>query len=197
MFQHIDEWLFYAINHGWANPFFDKMFPFITHVDSWLLLYLAGFYILLFRTGTHGRIAAVALALTILATDQLNSSLLKELFGRIRPCHVLEEVRLLVDCGGGKSMPSSHAANNFAAALVLSIFFRRETFLFFGIAIFMALSRVYVGVHYPGDILAGAIVGLVIAMIVTFVVTRVAVRYFPNYSSDAIYDARPKSRHRP
>ncbi len=196
MFQHIDEWLFYAVNHGWANPFFDKIFPFITHVDSWLLLYLAGFYILLFRTGTHGRIAAIALALTILATDQLNSSVLKELFGRIRPCHTLEHVRLLVDCGGGKSMPSSHAANNFAAALVLTIFFRRERFLFFGIATSMALSRVYIGVHYPADILLGAAVGLIIATIVTFATTRVAARYFPVYPNTS-YDSRLKSRHRP
>lgn len=139
----------------------------------------------------------MTLALTILATDQLNSSVIKELIERIRPCHTLGDVRLLVDCGGGKSMPSSHAANNFAAALVLSIFFRRETLLFFFIAVLMALSRVYVGVHYPADIIVGAVVGLLMATIVTFIVTRIAVKYFPDFSAKSDYGSRPKSRRHP
>jgi undecaprenyl-diphosphatase len=175
MFQQFDEWLFYAINHGWANPIFDKMMPFITQVDSWLLLYLLGFYILLFRAGRAGRVAAVALILTIVASDQINSSFIKELVGRIRPCHVLDDVRLLVPCGGGKSFPSSHAVNNFAAAVVLFSFFRREAFILFFVASLMALSRVYVGVHYPLDIIAGATFGTIIALIVTYIV-----RYFDN-----------------
>jgi undecaprenyl-diphosphatase len=156
MFQQFDEWLFYAINHGWANPIFDKMMPFITQVDSWLLLYLLGFYILLFRAGRAGRVAAVALILTIVAS-------------------VLDDVRLLVPCGGGKSFPSSHAVNNFAAAVVLFSFFRREAFILFFVASLMALSRVYVGVHYPLDIIAGATFGTIIALIVTYIV-----RYFDN-----------------
>lgn len=177
MFQQLDEWLFYAINQGWANPFFDKMMPFITQVDSWLLLYLLGFYILFFRAGREGRVAAIALILTIIATDQLNSSVLKELFGRIRPCHELGDLRLLVNCGGGKSMPSSHAANNFAAAVVLVSFFRREAFVLFLVASLMALSRVYVGVHYPFDIIAGAIVGASVGLIITIIIKFIDVHY--------------------
>jgi undecaprenyl-diphosphatase len=192
MFQQIDEWLFYAINHGWANPIFDKMMPFITQVDSWVLLYLLGFYILFFRAGRAGRVAAVALILTIIASDQINSSYLKEMIGRIRPCHVLDDVRLLMPCGGGKSMPSSHAANNFAAAVVLVSFFRREAFILFLVASLMAISRVYVGVHYPMDILAGAAFGTVVALIVTFIVRYVDNIIFRKSLKSQNYDARPR-----
>ncbi|MBS4000470.1 MAG: phosphatase PAP2 family protein [Desulfobulbaceae bacterium] len=192
MFQQFDEWLFYAINNGWANPIFDKMMPFITEVDSWLLLYLLGFYILLFRAGRAGRVAAVALILTIVASDQINSSFLKELFGRIRPCHVLDEVRLLVPCGGGKSFPSSHATNNFAAAVVLFSFFRREAFILFLVASLMALSRVYVGVHYPMDILAGAAFGTIVALVVTYIVRFIDNMLFRKSLKKQNYDARKR-----
>lgn len=141
--------------------------PFITEVDKWVLLYLVGFFFLFFRMGKHGRIAAAVLIITILFTDQFNSFVLKEWVGRLRPCHVLDGVRLLVDCGGGKSFPSSHAANNFAAAIVLSRFFPRSKWWFYIIAAMVAYSRVYIGVHYPFDILGGACVGLIIGFILS------------------------------
>lgn len=166
--QNIDTQVFYLINNGLSNKILDKIMPFITEVDSWVLVYLVGFYYLFFKSGRNGRIAGVALILTIIATDQINSSILKELVGRIRPCHVLPNVNLLVDCGGGKSFPSSHAANNFAAATVIILFFRKYHYFFYSIAALVALSRVYVGVHYPIDITVGAFVGLLIAIIMSY-----------------------------
>lgn len=165
--QTIDESLLRFFNKTISNSVFDKIFPFITEVDAWVLVYLAGFIWLFWKGGTAGRLCAVALILTVTVTDQLNSSILKEYFGRLRPCHTLTDINVLVDCGGGKSMPSSHAANNFAAAWVIVSFFKKNQWIWFTLAAMMAFSRVYIGVHYPMDILAGAVVGTIIGLSVS------------------------------
>jgi undecaprenyl-diphosphatase len=165
----MDTNLFYFINSTIANPVFDKMMPFITEVSSWLLLYIFFISFLLWKGGTKGRIAVLALAVVILITDQVSSHIIKELVGRLRPCHELDGVRLLVGCGGGKSFPSSHAANNFAAAVVLSFFYKQYKWIFFTIASMVALSRVYIGVHYPLDIIGGAIIGTIFGLIVILI----------------------------
>ena len=172
--QNCDTIVFYWINHGWSNPVFDKLMPFITKVDNWILVYLLGFYVLFFKTGRNGKIAGIALILTIIITDQLSSTVIKELVERIRPCHTLGDVNLLVKCGAGKSFPSSHAANNFAAATVITFFFKRNYTFYFLIAFLVALSRVYVGVHYPIDITAGAALGMILAYLISLVVLKIS-----------------------
>ena len=89
-------------------------------------------------------------------------------------------------------LPSSHAANNFAAAVVLVSFFRREAFILFLVASLMALSRVYVGVHYPMDILAGAVFGTIVALIVTYIVKYIDNIIFRKSLKLQNYDARPR-----
>lgn len=169
---NLDKILFYFVNHSLANPVFDKIMPFITEVDAWILVYLVGFWYLFFKSGKIGKITAIALIITIIVSDQLSSTIIKELVGRIRPCHTLDNVRLLVDCGGGKSFPSSHAVNNFAAAFVVTYFFKKNYFLFYSIAFLMAFSRVYIGVHYPIDIIAGALIGVIIASIISKLIEK-------------------------
>lgn len=169
----LDKQLFFLINHGLANPIFDRIMPFITEVESWVLVYLVGFWFLFFKSGKVGKITAIALIITIFVSDQFSSTFLKEWVGRIRPCHTLDTVRLLVDCGGGKSFPSSHAVNNFAAAFVITHYFQKNYIFFYLIAFMMAFSRVYIGVHYPIDITAGAIIGLVVGYFVTFLIDYV------------------------
>jgi len=137
--------------------------PFITNHNHWILLYILVVTSLLWKGGKKGRFCVLLLFITISLSDQISSSLIKEAVGRIRPCHVLSDINLLVPCGGGKSFPSSHAVNNFSAALVLSYFYREYKWIFFSIATLMAFSRVYVGVHYPFDVICGAIIGLLIS----------------------------------
>ncbi|HUL44432.1 MAG TPA: phosphatase PAP2 family protein [Bacteroidota bacterium] len=164
----IDKAVFIFINRTIANPFLDWLMPPLTDWNkSWVGLSIFGglWLLLMILGGRKGRIVGLMLVPLIFLTDQVNSNLVKFAFHRLRPCHVIdgkaivEQVRLLVDCGSGYSFPSSHAVNNFGFAVLMSFYYRRWAWLFVLYAFLMALSRVVVGVHYPSDVLGGALIG--------------------------------------
>ncbi|MFC2133455.1 phosphatase PAP2 family protein [Bacteroidota bacterium] len=161
----IDVAIFYFINHTISNPLFDKFFPFITEINHWYLVYFILWCIAFFKGGRTGKVAAVLVLILIAASDQLNSTLLKNLFGRIRPCNALPDVNILAGCTGSYSFPSSHAVNNFAVAVFFYRLFPKFKWILLGSASLIALSRPYVGVHYPSDILFGALLGVLIGYI--------------------------------
>ena len=164
-----DRELFYFLNQNLQNWFFDQILPFLTDMNRnpiGIAIYAILWLLLLTKGGRHGRIAALLLIPTIALSDQLSSSFLKFIVDRTRPCHELANVHLLVGCGSGYSFPSSHAVNNFAAAVVLSYFMPRWTWGFICYASIIAFSRIYVGVHYPSDVVAGAVIGAVVGFLV-------------------------------
>ncbi|HTR82385.1 MAG TPA: phosphatase PAP2 family protein [Bacteroidota bacterium] len=179
----VDKAVFFFINHTLANPLFDWLMPFLTdlnkHWETIVIVALLWAWMMI-RGGKNGRTAGILLVLAIAASDQLSSAVIKHLVGRIRPCHVLQGVRLLVDCGSGLSFPSSHAVNNFAGATILSHYYRKYRWGWFSIASVIAFSRPYIGVHYPSDILGGAIIGWAVAQGIIigweFIETRVIYR---------------------
>ena len=116
----IDVSIFYFINHTLSNSLFDKFFPYITEPKHWFIAYVILWSIAFFKGGRLGKVAAVMLILVIAVSDQFSSSLLKNFIGRIRPCNVLPDVNILAGCTSSFSMPSSHAVNNFAAAIFFS-----------------------------------------------------------------------------
>lgn len=177
----LDRSLFWLINTVLANPLFDLLMPFITNFDNFKILVILIWFSLIIFGKRKGRVTAGLLVLVLVICDQLNSHLLKEMFGRIRPCRGLEGVRLLVSCGSGPSFPSSHAANIFAAAALLSYKYRRFAIPFFIYAILIAYSRVYVGVHYPSDVIAGAFVGLIVAASVLYIEKSYGEKIMKNY----------------
>lgn len=169
---NFDKNLFLFLNQGLQNWAFDQVLPFLTDSNRkpiGILILAALWLLLLTKGGRPGKIAALLLIPTIALSDQLNSSFLKFIIERPRPCAELANVHLLVGCGSGYSFPSSHAVNNFAAALVLSYFLPRWTWAFFVYAGVIAFSRIYVGVHYPSDVIAGAMIGMVVGWIVIVV----------------------------
>jgi undecaprenyl-diphosphatase len=170
-----DVWLFHVLNGSWTNPVFDVVMPFVTDLNRqpWMLALVAALVVwAVWRGGIRGRQAVLVLVLTILIMDQFSSAVLKDLFVRPRPCHELPDVRLLVGCGGGMAFPSSHAVNTFAGALVIGFFYPRALWYLMGYALLVAYSRVYVGVHYPLDVIGGAVMGLLGAAVVLWAAER-------------------------
>jgi len=159
---NIDLQVFYFINHFMANKLFDKFFPFITEVKHWYLAYIILWLILFIKGGKAGKITALAIIAAITFSDQFSSHFLKDIVGRIRPCNALSDVRLLVSCTDSFSFPSSHAVNNFTIAVLLLRVFKKYKWILLISAFLVALSRPYVGVHYPSDILGGAVIGAAI-----------------------------------
>ncbi len=155
----IDTALFVFLNSDLANPVFDVVMPIAT--NQW---FLRGVFVmillwLLIFGKKQGRITALGCILVVALADQLSSGLIKPLVERIRPCHVIEPVHLLVDCSQGLSFPSSHAANSVSLAVYLSLHYPRAVWFLVVFAAIVSYSRIAVGVHYPLDVIAGALVG--------------------------------------
>ncbi|MEN3038433.1 MAG: phosphatase PAP2 family protein [Candidatus Kryptonium sp.] len=164
----IDKSLFYFLNRGIANPIFDVLMPFITK-DMNLRIFLGLIWLgLVIFGGRTGRILALLLIPAVAIADQLSSHVIKPMVGRIRPCHELENVRLLVGCGSGLSFPSSHATNSFAVAAVISKFYKKLAIYLFSFAFVVSFSRIYVGVHYPADVIFGMVLGVVVGFVVFY-----------------------------
>lgn len=172
----IDRALFAVLNGKLTHPVLDHVMTFITTQENWYPALLGLWIALLIWGGRRGRIAAIALVIAVAATDQVACSLMKPLFRRVRPCTALppEHVRLLVERSRAFSFPSAHAANSFAMAAVVGWRFRRYAVYAFAVAAAVAYSRVYVGVHYPFDVIAGAVVGLVLGNLSIRLVAAVA-----------------------
>lgn len=125
----------------------------------------------------------LAIVVTFAICDSGSTILFKHTICRLRPCHdpsVMDMVRMLEYKGGQYGFISSHAANLFGLAMVSSFAIRRRwyTFLIFGWAALVAYSRVYVGKHFPGDVICGAIFGLIAGLLVIYIVNIVQTRYF-------------------
>ncbi len=159
-----DEWLFRILNEKAANPVFDAVMPVITERVYFIGPLVALWLVLFWRAGRRGRIVAFLTLLVITAGDQLSAHVLKPIFGRERPPYALESVRLLVDTTRSFSFPSAHATNSFAVASFVSSFYPATRFPLYVLAVLIGYSRVYVGVHYPLDMLGGAVLGLAIGL---------------------------------
>ena len=162
----LDTALFYLFNVKLQNGLFDFLMPVLTNLDYWRIpLGLMAISLLVFGK-KKGRIAVLFLVLGIALSDQLCNNVLKPLIQRIRPCNVLENIHLLVNCTKAYSFPSSHAMNIFTGCILLSYAYRKIKVILLITAILVSYSRIYVGVHYPFDVLAGMILGIFCAVII-------------------------------
>ncbi len=167
LLQQLDEKMFLAIN-GFNSPFFDGLMWWISLKTSWIPLYvlLLGWLIYIYRL--KSLILIPAIILVIIVSDQGSVHLFKNVFERLRPSHnpELQDIVHLVNNyrGGQFGFISSHAANSFALVSFLIPFFNKRWFTILMItwAVVIAYSRIYLGVHYPFDVIAGGAFGWIV-----------------------------------
>ncbi len=172
----IDTSLFLYLN-GLNHPWVDPIMVFITGKFSWIPLYAALLAVFIWKYKWQTVMILLVIAILIALSDQLSVKAFKFVFERPRPCHepdLMPYIHLPAGkCGGAYGFVSSHAANSFALAgfvyLLFRSWFRSVGYFTFGWATLVSYSRIYVGVHYPGDIVAGALLGLIVALVVYFV----------------------------
>lgn len=178
--DHADKNLFLLINDSGSNAFMDAVFPWYRDSSTWLPLYV---FLLLFITINYGWKSLpwiVALIATAALSDQISSNFLKNTLERVRPCNdvfIMLKGHLRINrCPSSFSFTSSHATNHFAAAMFIFITlkpaFKKWTKLFFVWAATICYAQVYVGVHYPLDVLGGALVGCCIGYVIAYLFNK-------------------------
>lgn len=167
--HEFDQWLFLQINGNLTNPVFDVIMPFMRTAKHWGPLYLFVIVFALLNFRFKGLWWVIFFLSTAAMTDMTGTYAFKKVFKRPRPCSDLDfftNVRVLVDhCSNGYSFVSNHAANHFGLATFFFITMRpligKWAAIGFVWAALVSYAQVYVGVHYPTDILAGSLLGLI------------------------------------
>ncbi|HLW50198.1 MAG TPA: phosphatase PAP2 family protein [Sphingobacteriaceae bacterium] len=182
----LDKELFLSVNQGMSNAFFDWLMPILRNRFTWAPLYL---FIIIFSVKNYKREGFMmirALLLNFAISDSVSSKLVKNSIQRLRPCNDIELREQMVQrvrCSGGYSFTSSHATNHFAMAVLLIILFYRRWKHVLWLALLWAASisfaQIYVGVHYPLDILAGALLGVLIGLTSGFIYNRIRNKWMP------------------
>jgi membrane-associated phospholipid phosphatase len=165
----LDQTLFFLINGKWNNTFFDAIMPYWREKMFWAPVYIFLVFFILLNFRLKGFYYILAVVAVIAVSDTTSSKIIKQTVERLRPCNdesIRQEVNLLVPCGSGYSFTSSHATNHFALAtffiFTLCRPFRWAKYAFGFWAASIAYGQVYVGVHFPFDVLAGGMVGSLI-----------------------------------
>ena len=178
--QQLIEWdqsLFLVLNNV-HTPFWDTFMWIYTDKLTWIPLILSILFVLFRKNWKEAALVCIAIALTITVCDQFASSLCKPYFARFRPAQdpqFSSFVQIVNGYRGGRyGFISSHAANSFGAIVLLSLIFRNRLFTVVSVlwAIVNCYSRIYLGVHYPGDIIGGTIAGIIFAVIIYIILNQ-------------------------
>jgi membrane-associated phospholipid phosphatase len=182
--KELDYYIFSKINGQWHNSFFDAFFTFTRDALFWAPFY---FFLVLFVTinfKKYGWLWALFLILNVFLSDYVSSTLIKENFFRLRPCRdpaIADQVRFLVQtCGLNSSFTSSHAVNHFAAAMFIFTTLKQKVSKWWALIFLWAFipcyAQIYVGVHFPGDIVAGILVGLMLGYFMAYLFNRLVLK---------------------
>ena len=168
--QKIDEYLFRLINStGWQKM--DEVMILISSKWFWIPLYIFILYTL-YKTFQKDFFKVLfSLVILIFLADFGSVQLFKEIFQRARPCHLLEGIRVVDGCGSPFGFISSHAANSFSIAFFVALLLRKYWWFvnLFSWAVLIGFSRIYLGVHYPFDILGGMFWGLFVSLLAYYI----------------------------
>ncbi len=164
---------FFRLLNGCHNNFFDEFFWLVSGKFAWIPMILALLYVSFKKHWKIGVLLIICIAVAITLCDQISSGLIKDAVCRLRPTRnalLADTVHIVNDYRGGMyGFVSSHAANSFGVAMLLLMIFRNKFFswsiLFW--AFFVSYSRIYLGVHFPGDIICGGLLGIVLGWLVS------------------------------
>jgi undecaprenyl-diphosphatase len=180
-----DQELFLWLN-GMHTPWLDTIMYWVTFKYTWIPMYLVLIVISLKADRKKGFAEIVTVVIAVIIADKITSGLMKPYFVRFRPCQdpaLQGLVHSVAGCGGLYGFASSHASTSFAVAITWFSFFRTRVpniGLIFVWAILYSYSRVYVGVHYPADILVGALIGMLVGWLCVQLYNSFSRRYYLN-----------------
>ncbi|AMM52243.1 PA-phosphatase [Rufibacter sp. DG15C] len=181
--KSLDQTLFLELNSR-HSPFWDTFMTLISNKYVWFPFYLLLIILLIYFYRKRGVLMVLSLAASVGLADFVASGIFKPFFERLRPCHeavIGTAVRVVDGCGGRYGFVSSHAANSFAIAVFLCIMLPRQQRWFKAFllvwATMISYSRIYLGVHYPGDITVGAAIGVGAAFLSIYVYRFIEKRY--------------------
>lgn len=178
---HIDKQIFIAIHETLAHPAFDLILPPLREPLTWLPLYLFFAFITVKKYKLQGLYILIATAVVVALCDRFSAGFMKPFFERLRPCHepsLAAHIRHLIDCGGSYGFISSHATNHFGMAVWFTWFFRKVSniacirWIFYAWAGIISFAQIYVGKHYFGDVMVGALAGILLGSIVLAIFTK-------------------------
>lgn len=171
---HFDHWLFQKINQEWINPAFDLIFTFMRQAELWIPFYLFLLVLALVNFGKKALWWSGSLIMTAIISDLCSSTIIKNTIFRLRPCRnpeLADQIRVLVNyCPQSSSFTSSHACNHFAIAFFIFITLNQTgswRWLLFLWALMISYGQVYVGVHFPLDVLGGIMLGTTIGYLMS------------------------------
>ncbi|MEO8206375.1 MAG: phosphatase PAP2 family protein [Chthoniobacterales bacterium] len=213
----MDQSLLLLINRDWTNSFLDYVMVVSSSIGLWMPFLIIGGIALFLFGGFRGRSMLIVVAICLLVVDGISVNFGKRLVNRPRPSDVLTEIRQIdlapapkhrprifalfsplkinysapgIILPQGRSFPSGHTANNFAFATVLALFYRRWGWLYFFPALLVGYSRIYVGAHWPSDILISSLLGSGISLLVITALNSLW-KYFGKLYLPALYAKHP------
>lgn len=171
------EWFLWL--NSFHSPLWDTIMYWVTHRFTWLPLYVLIIYYIFRYIRYNSWYKLTFILISVGLSDRITSGLMKPYFHRYRPCHdpaIQNLVHVVGGCGGQYGFASSHAANTFAFAMAFALIGgkdKRWKYFLFLWAILVSYSRIYVGVHYPTDLIAGALVGILTTFIIYFITVKI------------------------